>query len=122
MADVSYSVSLRVSKGFLSNSVVTPSVTAAMSQVGMLSKTLTLASTTVSISTATLSSVGIGFFQNLATATIATAAIGIDSGGTFVEFCNLRPGEPAIMRLVPGADYQAHGGAGAIVRVDITEG
>ena len=34
----------------------------------------------------------------------------------------LRAGEPAILRLSSGTTYQAKGGAGARLRVDITEG
>lgn len=122
MSDLSYSVSLRVSKGLLQNSIITPGATASMSQVGMLSKTLTLTSSAVTISTATLSTAGVGFFQNLSTSTLATVAIGINEANSFVEFCNLRPGEPAVLRLAVGREYQAKGGTGAIVRVDITEG
>lgn len=122
MADVTYSLSLRVDKGFLSNSVNVANVTATMDQVGLLSQTLTLSTNTVGILTANLSSVGLAFIQNLSTATQQTAAIGVDASGTFVEFANLRAGEPAILRIAAGAQYKAKGGAGARIRVDITEG
>lgn len=121
MSDINYSIAYRVSKGFLSNSV-NAGVTAEMSQTGMLSQTLTLSSSAVSINTANLGSVGLAFLQNLSTATIQTAAVGIDAGGSFVGFTTLRAGEPAILRLSSGTTYQAKGGAGARLRVDITEG
>jgi hypothetical protein len=122
MSDINYSISYRLSKGFLSNSVNANGVTASMAAVGLLSQTLTLSSSAVSIPTANLASVGLAFLQNLSTATIQTAAIGIDAGGSFVGFATLRAGEPAIMRLSAGTTYQAIGGAGARLRVDITEG
>lgn len=122
MADITYNVAVRVAKDALINSVVVSGTTADMSQTGLLCQTLTLSTNTVSISTANLASVGLAFLQNLSTATLATAAVGVNQGGTFVEFCNLRAGEPAILRLTAGKEYQAKGGAGARLRIDITEG
>lgn len=122
MADVTYSLSLRVDKGFLSNVVNVANTTATMDQVGLLSQTLTLSTNAVSISTANLSSVGLAFIQNLSTATQQTAAIGIEAGGSFVGFATLRAGEPAMMRLSSGTEYKVKGGVGARLRVDITEG
>lgn len=122
MADISYSVSVRIAKGALSNAVNVAGVTASMSDIGMLSQTLTLSTNAVSISTANLSNVGLAFIQNLSTATQQTAAIGIDAGGSFVGFTTLRAGEPAVMRLTSGTTYQAKGVAGSRIRVDITEG
>jgi len=122
MSDINYSIAYRVSKGFLSNSVNANGVTASMADTGMLSQTLTLSASAVAISTANLSSVGLAFIQNLSTATLQTAAIGIAAGGSFVGFATLRAGEPAILRLTSGTTYQAIGGAGARLRVDITEG
>jgi len=122
VSDINYSVNYRLSKGFLSNNVNANGVTASMAEVGLISQTLTLSSNAVSIPTGNLSSVGLAFLQNLSTATIQTAAIGINAGGSFVGFATLRAGEPAIMRLSEGTTYQAIGGTGARLRVDITEG
>lgn len=122
MSDINYSISYRVSKGFLNAQVNAAGVTAAMSDTGMLSQTLTLSTNAVSISTANLGSVGLAFLQNLSTHTAQTASIGIEAGGSFVGFTTLRAGEPAILRLSTGTTYQARGGAGARLRVDITEG
>jgi hypothetical protein len=122
MSDINYSITYRVSKGFLSNTVNANGVTANMTNTGMLSQTLTLSTNAVSISTGNLSSVGLAFLQNLSTSTIQTAAIGIAAGGSFVGFATLRAGEPAIMRLSSGTTYQAIGATGARLRVDITEG
>ena len=122
MSDINYSISYRVSKGFLNAQVNAGGVTAAMSNTGMLSQTLTLSTNAVSVSTANLSNVGLAFLQNLSTHTAQTASIGIDAGGSFVGFATLRAGEPAILRMTSGTTYQATGGAGARLRVDITEG
>lgn len=122
MSDINYSISYRVSKGFLNSSVNANSVTADMSVTGLLSQTLTLSTSAISISTANLSSVGLAFIQNISTHTSSTCTVGIDAGGSFVGFATLNPGEPAILRLTPGTDYSAKGAAGARLRVDILEG
>jgi len=122
MSDINYNVSYRVSKGFLASSVNSGGVTASMAQTGLVSMTLTLSSNAVSISTANLSAVGLAFLQNLSTSTLQTASIGINEGGSFVGFASMRPGEQAILRLAENRQYEAIGGAGARIRVDITEG
>lgn len=122
MPDISYNVALRVDKDFLNNSVSVQNVTATMNQVGMNSQTLTLSTNAVAISTANLTGVGLAFLRNLSTATAATCTIGIDSGGSFLGFCTLRAGEPAIFRMSAGAQYRAVGGTGSRLRVDVTEG
>lgn len=122
MSDINYSVSVRVAKGFLNNSVNVSGATASMAQTGLLSQTLTLSTNATSIQTSQLSSVGLAFLQNLSTATSQTATIGIDEGGSFVGFATLRAGEPAVFRMAAGTTYEAIGGAGARIRVDITEG
>lgn len=122
MSDVNYSVSYRVSKGFLNSSVNANNVTATMSVTGLLSQTLTLTTNAVSISTANLGSVGLAFLQNLSTHTASTCTVGIDAGGSFIGFTTLKPGEPAILRLSTGTTYSARGVTGARLRVDILEG
>jgi hypothetical protein len=122
MADISYNVSIKVDKDFLSNSVSVSNVTANMTEVGMNSMTLALSTNATTINTANLSRVGVGFFRNLNTATAATVSIGIIAGGSFGAFSTLRPGEPAIYRLAEGVTYGAVGPAGSRLRVDITEG
>lgn len=122
MADINYSVAVRVDKDFLSNNISANSVTATMSLTGLKSDTYTLSTSASSISTANLGSVGIGFLRNLSTATSSTVQIGIEAGGSFVSFATLRAGEPAVFRLSSGTNYQARGTAGSRLRVDITEG
>ena len=122
MADISYGISLRVSKDGLSNGVSVTNVGASMNVAGFKSVIYGLSTTAVSISTANLSSVGMAFLQNLSTATASTAQIGIDAGGSFVSFTTLRAGESQLFRLSTGADYKAIGTASTRLRVDITEG
>lgn len=122
MPDITYSMSLRVSKEPLDNSVSVNSVTATMNLIGLRVDTYTLSSAASSISTANLGSVGLGFMRNLSTATASTVQIGIEAGGSFVSFATLRAGEPAMFRLSSGTAYQAKGSAGSRLRVDITEG
>jgi len=122
MPDITYNMSLRVSKEPLDNSVSVNSVTATMNLIGLRVDTYTLSSAATSISTANLGSVGLGFMRNLSTATASTVQIGIEAGGSFVSFATLRAGEPAMFRLSSGTAYQAKGSAGSRLRVDITEG
>jgi hypothetical protein len=122
MPDISYNVSLKLDKEYLNNSVSVANVTASMNEVGMNSMTMALSTNVTQISTANLSSVGMAFFRNLSTATASTVTIGIEEGGSFVGFCTLRAGEPAILRLSAGTNYRARGTAGTRLRVDITEG
>lgn len=122
MADVSYSVSYRVTKDYLNSSVNAGNTTANMSVTGILSQTITLTTNAVSISTANLGSVGLAFLQNLSTHTASTCTVGIDAGGSFVGFTTLKAGEPAMLRLTAGTAYSARGVAGTRLRVDILEG
>lgn len=122
MADINYSVTVKVDKNYLSNTINASSVTATMSLTGLKSDTYTLSTNASSISTANLGSVGIGFLRNLSTATSSTVQVGIEAGGSFVSFATLRAGEPAVFRLSSGTAYQAKGTAGSRLRVDITEG
>jgi hypothetical protein len=122
MADIAYQVQVRVEKGFLSSALNSNQVTASMSLSGLKSDTYTLSTNAVSISTANLGTVGLGFLRNLATASSSTAQIGIEAGGSFVSFATLRAGEPALFRLSAGTTYQVRGTTGGRLRVDITEG
>lgn len=122
MSDINYSITMRVDKDFLSNTINTSGTTATMAVTGLQSVTYALSTATTTISTANLTAVGVAFIRNLATSEASTAQIGVTSGGSFLPFATLRGGEPAIMRLSSGASYQAIGTAGTRLRVDITEG
>jgi hypothetical protein len=122
MADINYSVSLRVEKDNLSVSIPPSPVTATMAAVGLQDNVYTLSGTPTNLPTATLTSVGIALLRNLSTATASTCRIGIVVSGTMHPFASPRPGEVAILRLSAGATYQATGTAGTRLRVTISEG
>jgi hypothetical protein len=122
VADITFSVSVRYDKDYLSGSMSANNVTANMSLAGLKSDTYTLSTNAVSISTANLTTLGLAFLRNLATATAATVTVGIEEGGSFVGLTTLRAGEPAVFRMATGTAYKAIGSAGARLRVDITEG
>lgn len=122
MADLSYSINVRVDKDYLSDSMSANSVTATMSLTGLKSDTYTLSTNAVSISTANLANVGLAFIQNLSTATASTVTVGLEAGGSFVGMTTLRSGEPALFRMSTGTEYKAIGTPGSRLRVDITEG
>lgn len=122
MADITYAVSLKVDKGNLVNQVQVMQMTAAMSKAGYSSLVYDLTTNATAISTANLTSVGMAFMRNLATASASTAQVGIEAGGSFVGFTTLRGGEPSLVRLSAGTEYRAIGVAGTRLRVDITEG
>lgn len=122
MSDISYSISVRVSKDNLDNVVNVSGVTASMSLTGLRSDTYTLSSNAVSISTANLGAVGLAYMRNLSTHTASTASVGIGGGGSYLPFASLRAGEAAVLRLASGTNYEAKGTSGSRLRVDITEG
>lgn len=122
MADISYSISVRVSKENLETVSSASGITASMSLTGLRSDTYTLSSNAVSISTANLDSVGLAYMRNLSTSTASTASVGIGGGGSYLPFASLRAGEAAVLRLSSGTNYEAKGAPGTRLRVDITEG
>jgi hypothetical protein len=125
VADISYSITMKVEKGFLSTSINALNVTATMNKVGMSSVVASLSTTpatVISTSSTSVSTAGICFLRNLATASSATASIGISAGGSFVPFVSLRGGETAIFRASPTTQYEAVGVSGTPLRVDVTEG
>ena len=122
MADISIGASMSVAKSNLNNTIFAANVTANMNIAGLRTTVYTLSTTSVSISTANLTSVGVAYFRNLATDTAATAIVSVSNGGAAVPFAAPRPGEPAVMRLASGVSLSATGNTAAILRVDITEG
>ncbi len=122
MADITLGMSLAISRELLSESIYVSNVTATMSQTGFKSTTYTVNSSTTSLSTANLTSVGMAMFRNLSPDTTSTVVVSAVSGASVVPFTTMRPGEPGMFRLSSGTSYQATGSAGSILRVDITEG
>ena len=122
MADINYSINVKVDKGLLTSSIYVAGVTATMGAAGLHSTIYSLSGTPTTLVTASLSAVGLAFLQNISTATATTCSIGVVSGGTVVPFSAPRPGEAAVLRLAAGSTYQATGTAGCRLRVDVTEG
>lgn len=122
MPDITYSMSLKVDKDNFVNQIQVSQITAAQAKAGYSSVVYDLTTTSVSISTANLSAVGVAFLRNLSTSSSSTAQIGIEAGGSFVGFATLRGGEPALVRLSTGTNYEAIGVPGTRLRVDIAEG
>lgn len=122
MADISLGASMAVTKGNLNQSLFVAGVTADMAVSGLKTTVYTLSTSSVSISTANLASVGVAFFRNIATDTAATATVSVSNGGAAVPFATIRPGEPGLIRLTSGVSLSAVGHTAAILRVDITEG
>lgn len=122
MSDITYSMSFRVDKDNFANQIQINQVTASQTRAGYSSLVYDLTTTATSISTANLTTVGMAFLRNLSTSSASTAQVGIEAGGSFIGFTTLRGGEPALVRLSTGTNYQAIGVAGTRLRVDIAEG
>ena len=122
MADITLGTSISISRGLLSESIYVNNVTASMSQTGFKSTTYTVNSAATTLSTANLNAVGYALFRNLSPDTVSTISVAAVLGTATISFSTLRPGEPGMLRLSSGTSYQATGTAGAILRVDITEG
>ena len=122
MADITLGTSLAISRGLLSEAIYVNNVTASMNQTGFKSTTYTVNSAATTLSTANLNAVGYALFRNLSPDTVSTISVAAVLGTATISFSTLRPGEPGMLRLSSGTSYQATGAAGAILRVDITEG
>lgn len=102
MADISYSISAQVKKGFLSQNLAATGVTADIATAGILSVTLNLGTATTQISTASAQSLGMCFARSLASVTTHTVSFGRLDGTNLYEAVQLKAGEAAILRLAPG--------------------
>ena len=106
MADLTLSISMQVSKSFLSQSFQSAIVTASMSSTGLLTSTLNLGTSTTAVVTTSLSSLGMCFAKSLATETTHTVSFGRLVGTNLYSSCTLKAGEAALLRLTAG-DYAA---------------
>lgn len=124
MADVNYTISGSVTKDAFRQAFNAAGVTANMSVNGVYSVSVSLGTATSQISTATLSSVGLCFVQNLATQTTHTISFGrYDAPASALhETLTLRGGEAGVFRLAAG-DYAAKSAvAGSRMMLTIFEG
>lgn len=125
MPDVTYSINAQLNKDALTQSFVAAGITADCSASGIATVTVapgTNAAGTVSISTATLSSVGLFFARNLSTVSTATVSFGQLSAGTLVPTISLRGGEAAVGRLAAGSYAAQANLTGTRLVVSIIEG
>lgn len=123
MADITYSLSMRLDKDNLSHSITVNNVTATMGTAGFKSITRTVNTASAAlIDTSGLASPGICFLRNLNTSTLSTAQVGVlDSSNQYQPVLGLRAGEQAVLRLVPSVQYYIIGTSGTTVRYDVTE-
>jgi hypothetical protein len=125
MPDLTWNINAQLAKGSLNQSLVASGVTANCSASGINTLTLTPgtnAASTVAITTATLSSVGLFFARNLSTVATATVSFGQLSAGAMVPCVSLKGGEAAVGRLAAG-NYAAQANmTGTQLVISIVEG
>jgi hypothetical protein len=125
MPDLTWNINAQLAKGSLNQSLVASGVTANCSASGINTLTLTPgtnAASTVAITTATLSSVGLFFARNLSTVSTATVSFGQLSAGALVSCVSLKGGEAAVGRLAAG-NYAAQANmTGTQLVISIVEG
>jgi hypothetical protein len=124
MSDINYSVSLNINKAPLSQIFAASGVTADMAATGLYSVSLMLGTVVTTVSTATLSSVGVCIARSLSTSSSSTTTVsfGRYSGGTLYETMALRPGEAAVLRLAPGSYAAKASAEGTPLLLQIVEG
>lgn len=120
--DISYSIVEQVTRGNLNRQMAASGVTADMATSGIVGDTLSLGTATQSISTASLTAVGVCFARNLATTGTHTVSFGRLDGTALWESVTLRAGEAALFRMSSG-NYAAKAAvAGTRLEYQITEG
>lgn len=104
MSAVTVSLGLSFTKGVISDTF-NGAATATMNVAGYLVQAPTFGTAVTSISTATINTLGYSFLQSLVTTTQSTCTITVGrfDGTNLHGTVRLRPGEPAVLRLAPGA-------------------
>lgn len=102
MPDISYSVSVNVNAGALSQSLIASNITSDFSTTGFLAVTLDVGTATQAVSTASAGSLGLCFARSLTTTDTHTVSFGRLDGTTLHETVRLRGNEAALLRLAPG--------------------
>jgi len=110
MADISYSVSLNVNAGALSQNLNASNITSDFATTGFLAVTLDVGTATQAINTSAASNLGICFARSLTTTETHTVSFGRLSGTTLHETVRLKGSEAALLRLAPG-NYAAKSAA-----------
>ena len=124
MADINYTITGTVSKGSFRQTFNAAAVTANMSVNGLYSVSLDLSTAITVVSTASLTSLGVCFAQNLATTATHTVSFGRYDGPstTLHETLTLRAGESAVLRLAAGSYAAKAAVAGSRMMLTIYEG
>ena len=124
MSDINYTIIGTVSKGVFRQTFNAASVTASMSVSGMYAVSLELGTAVTQVSTASLSSLGICFAQNISTVATHTVSFGRYDGpsSTLHETLTLRAGEAAVLRLSSGNYAAKSAAAGSRMTLAIYEG
>ncbi len=102
MADVNMSFSVSASKGTFTQVFSASGMTSDMNAAGMLAVSATLGTTAVTLSTTSLSSLGVAIVHNLGTDGTHLVTFGRWDGTTLWGCAAPRGGEKAVMRLEPG--------------------
>jgi hypothetical protein len=102
MADTTMSFQVQATKGSFSQTLIASGITADMGMAGVMAIPATLGTTPVTLSTTSLSSLGIAVIHNLATESTHVVTFGRWDGTTLWGASALRGGEKAIFRMEPG--------------------
>jgi hypothetical protein len=102
MADTTMSFQVQATKGSFSQTFIASGITADMGMAGVMAIPATLGTTPVTLSTTSLSSLGIAVIHNLATESTHVVTFGRWDGTTLWGTSALRGGEKAIFRMEPG--------------------
>ena len=123
MADVTYSLSVAISKDALQQNLFVPSKTFDMTTSGLLSVTLNLGTATSAVNTASASSLGYCLAQSLVVDTTGTSVVSFGrlDGTNLLATVRLRPGDSSWFRLAPGNYAASAAGPNSRLLVQILE-
>jgi hypothetical protein len=102
MPDVNMSFSVSASKGTFTQMFSASGMTSDMAAAGMLAVSATLGTAAVTLSTTSLSSLGVAVIHNLGTDATQVVTFGRWDGTTLWGCSAPRGGEKSVMRLEPG--------------------
>lgn len=122
MADLTLSFQVSASKGSFAQSFVASGMTADMDFAGVMAVPATLGTSPVTITTTSLSSLGVAMVSNLATGSTQVVTFGRWDGTSLWGAAALRGGEKAVLRLEPGNYAWKANTAGTRALLQILEG
>jgi hypothetical protein len=122
MPDLTMSFQVSVARDLFSQQFMASGVTADMSASGVLAVPATLGTSPVTLTTTSLSSLGVAIVQNLATNSTQVVTFGRWDGSALWGAAALRGGEKSVFRLEPGNYAWKANVAGTRALVQILEG